>query len=199
MFTARRAAVVALPALLVFGLTGCSLLQAQDANDAPTGVAACALGHTWKLDTKDIATQVSDLLKKGNVAVTSVTADGSQTLDWGIKGDVTMDTNYTLTVTVTPAADQSTVATQIHKGKVTGKAYINSEVAIPRDWADKDFSVKTTYVVNGKELGAKDPIPFTVATTDFDDTVGLELTCDGTTMTTHPRGSKITQSWTRGD
>ncbi|MEP6482035.1 MAG: hypothetical protein ABJA94_08530 [Rhodoglobus sp.] len=198
MFTARRAAVVALPALLVFGLTGCSLLQEEDPSDKLTGVAACALGHTWKLDTTDLASQVTAILKASNIAVSAVTADGSQSLDWGTDGSVVMDSDYTLNVTVTPAADQSTIVTETHKGKATGKAYINAEVAIPRDWKDSDLKVATKYVVNGTELGEKDPKPFAIVATDFDDTVGLELTCDGTKMTTHARGGKITQSWKRG-
>jgi len=199
MFTARRAAVVALPALLVFGLTGCSLLQAKDADNTPTGIAACALGHTWSVDTKDLANQLLVDYKKTTLPVTSVTADGSQKLEWGIKGDVKITTDYTIVVTVTPAPDQATVATQTHKGTTTGKAYVNAEVAIPRDWKDSDFKVATTYVINGNEKDKKDPDPFAIAPTDFDDSVGLELTCDGDTLTTHPRGSAITQTWKRSD
>ncbi|CAN5254734.1 hypothetical protein BH11ACT4_BH11ACT4_21180 [soil metagenome] len=199
MFTARRAAVVALPALLVFGLTGCSLLQAKDANDTPTGIAACALGHTWKLDTANLGTQLSDILTKSGLPGVKVAADGSQTFDWAVDGAVTLQSDYTLTVTVVPAADQSTVATQTHKGTQTGRAYIDSEVAIPRDWNATDFKVDTKFVINGKEKAAADPDPFTILATDFDDSVGLELTCDGDTMTTHPRGGKITQTWKRAD
>ncbi len=197
MFTARRVAIVALPALLVFGLSGCSLVQAQDAHSTPTGIAACALGHTWSMDTKDLAGQVLDDLKKQNIPATSVTADGKQTMTWAIDGNVEIDSDYTLTVTVNPAADQTTVATQTHKGKATGKAYINAEVAIPRDWDATGTKVSTKFVVNGTELATKDPAPFAVTQTDFDDEVGLELTCDGNTLTTHARGFPITQTWTK--
>lgn len=199
MFTARRAAIVALPALLVFGLTGCSLLQAQDADDTPTGIAACVLGHKWTADTKGFADQLLAVYKKTTLPVSSVTSDGTQTLDWGIKGDVTVVSDYTVVVTVAPAADQSTVATQTHKGTATGKAYINAEVAIPRNWNDKDFTIDTKFVINGAEKAQKDPDPFTITPTDFDDSVGLELTCDGGTLTTHARGSAITQSWKRSN
>jgi hypothetical protein len=199
MFTARRVAIVALPALFVFGLSGCSLLQAQDADSTPTGIAACALGHTWSLDTKDLATQVLADLKKQNVVATSVTADGKQTLTWAINGEVEIQSDYTVTVTVSPAADQSTVATQTHKGKATGKAYINAEVAIPRDWDASGTKVSTKFVVNGAELASKDPAPFVITQTAFDDEVGLELTCDGDTLTTHARGFPITQTWTKSD
>jgi hypothetical protein len=126
-----------------------------------------------------------------------VTAEGKQTLDWSIRGDVVVDSDYTVTVTVSPAADQVTVATQTHKGKATAEAYIDAEVAIPRNWKNSTFKVDTKFVVNGAAPAADAADPFTIAATDFDDGVGLELTCDGTTMTTHPRGSEITQTWTR--
>ena len=197
MFTARRATAVALPALLVFALAGCSLLVATDSENTPTGIAACALGHTWKLDTKGLAPQVLTELQKRGIPATAVTADGTQTLDWSIRGDVVVDTDYTLTVPVSPAADQVTVATQTHKGKATAQAYIDAEVAIPRNWKKTTFKVDTKFLVNGAAPAADAADPFTIAATDFDDGVGLELTCDGTTMTTHPRGSEITQTWTR--
>lgn len=197
MFTARRAAMVALPALLVFGLTGCSLLQAKDASSAPTGIAACALGHAWKLDTADLAKQVDAALKKNGLPVTTVTADGSQTFDWKINGDVSVSSDYTVVVTLTPAAGQSTVATRAHKGTATGEAYINGGVAIPRNWKNTDSAAVTTFVINGKDKVAADPEPYVMVTTDFDDSAGLEMTCSGNAMTTHARGSQITQSWKR--
>ena len=197
MFTARRATAVALPALLAFALTGCSLLVATDSQTAPTGVAACALGHTWNLDTKGLAPQVLTELQKRGVAATTVTAEGTQTLDWNIRGDVVVNTDYTLTVTVSPAANQVTIATQTHKGKSTAQAYIDAEVAIPRTWKNPTFKVDTKFTVNGAAPAADAAAPFTIAATDFDDGVGIELTCDATTMTTHARGSAITQTWTR--
>jgi len=199
MFTVRRAAIVALPALLVFGLTGCSLLQAKDADNTPTGIASCALGHTWKVDTTDLAAKVLTALKKNGLPVTAVTADGTQTLDWSTKGAVSVASDYTLVVTLTPAAGQSTVATQTHKGTETGKAYIDGQVAIPRGWNSSNFTVATKFVINGKEKATADPDPFTIIETDFNDSVGLELTCTGDTMTTHPRGRQITQSWKRSN
>lgn len=198
MFTARRATVVALPALLAFSLTGCSLLVAQDTKSTPTGIAACALGHTWSLDTKDVAAQVLTDLQKHGVPATTATADGKQTMTWNVNGDLAIDTDYTLTITVV-AGPQTTVATQTHKGSATGKAYVNAEVAIPRNWKNPDFAVKTTYLVNGTAPAADAPPPFTTIATDFDDSVGLELTCDGDAMTTHPRGEVVTQKWTRSN
>ena len=197
MLTARRAAIAALPALLVFGLTGCSLLVAKDADSTPTGVAACALGHTWELDTADLATQVLATLKRTVPTASDVKVDGTQSMAWDANGDIKITTDYTLTATVTPAADQVTTATQTHKGTASGKAYINAEVAIPRNWVDSDFTVTTKYVINGVEKAEKDPDPFVIEKTDFDDSVGVELTCDGTKLTTHPRGTQLTQTWSR--
>jgi len=195
MFIARRTALFALPVLVVVGLSGCSLLQPQGTGVALTGSAACAQGHTWSLDTKDLAAQVLADLTKRKVAATKVDSSGTQTMDWATTGEMTITSNYTLTVTATPAAGQTLVATDVHSGTATGKAYVNSDVAIPRNWNAKSFSVATTFTLNDKAV--PDPAPFTIATTDFDDTVGIELTCSGTTMTTHPRGSVITQKWTR--
>jgi hypothetical protein len=195
MFIARRAAMVALPVLVIVGLAGCSLLQPQGTGLVLTGAAACAQGHTWTVDTKDLAAQVLADLVKRKIPATKVDDSGTQTMDWATTGEVKITTDYTLTVTATPAADQTLIATQVHKGDVTGKAYVNSDVAIPRNWDAKNFSVATEFKLNDKAV--PDPAPFTLATTDFDDTVGVELTCSGTTMTTHARGGVITQKWTR--
>lgn len=197
MFTARRAAMVALPAILIASsLAGCSLLVAKDSDATPTGIAACALGHKWTLDTADIAAQVLKDLQKRGIQASDVKADGTQVMDWQVNGSVSIDTDYTLTVTV---PTNTVVATQTHKGTASGKAYINAEVAIPRNWKDKDFAVKTTFLVNGAAPAADAAAPFTIATTDFDDSVGLELTCDGDKLTTHPRGSDVTQTWKKSD
>jgi hypothetical protein len=195
MFIARRAALVALPVLVIFGLGGCSLLQPQGTGLVLTGAAACAQGQTWNLDTKDLAAQVLADLVKRKVPATKVDDSGSQTMDWATTGEMTVTSDYTLTVTASPAAGQALIATQVHKGTATAKAYVNSDVAIPRNWDAKSYSLTTEFKLNDKVV--PDPAPFTIATTDFDDTVGVELTCSGTTMTTHARGSVITQKWTR--
>ena len=197
MFTARRAAMVVVPALVIFSLGGCSLLQAQGTGLVLTGAAACAQGHTWTVDTKDIAAQVLADLVKRKITATKVDDAGTQTLEWLATGEMTVTTDYTLTVTATPAADQTLIATQVHKGTATGKAYVNSDVAIPRNWDASSVSVTTKFALNDKAV--PDPAPFTIPATDFDDSVGIELTCNGTNMTTHPRASVITQKWTRSN
>jgi len=173
-------------------LTGCSLVTPPAA--APlTGVAACALGHTWKADLDDVSAQVLALLKQNGVPVTEVTATGSLTLDWSIEGRVALANDYVLTVKTAPAADQVLTVVQTHSGTATGAAYINGEVAIPRKWDDASVSIDAVADNNG---AAVDDYGFTIPDTTFDDSVGLELTCAPGELTTHPRGTKITQKWT---
>lgn len=186
----QRLAMATLATTLIVGLAGCSLVQV--AEPAPlTGIAACALGKTWNLDTAKLAEAITADLATRSVTAT-VAAEGSQTLAWQLDGKLVMDTNYT--VTITSGADATlTVVTDKHSGKTTGIAYINSEVAIPRDWDASGLNVDTTATVAGVAVEA---LPYTLTNTDIDDSVGVELTCDAGTMTTHQRGSDITLTWT---
>jgi hypothetical protein len=195
MITKRVTVALALPMAVVFGLSGCSLLTTRGESVALTGVAACALGHTWTLDTTDLAPQIVASLLKKSVAGATVKVDGTQTMDWATTGEISVTSNYTTTVTVAPAPTTNTIAPHTHKGTATGKAYVNAEVGIPRNWDNSAFTLTTAFTLNGAAI--PDPAPFTLPKTDFDDTVGLELTCDANTLTTHPRGSDITQKWTR--
>jgi hypothetical protein len=160
-----------------------------------TGIEQCALGKTWSLDMAAIAEQVKADLGRQGVAVTDVTAEGSQSLTWGLDGHVDVATDYTISISAAPAADQAIVVTSTHTGPMSGKAYINGDVAIPRTWDATGLDVKSVGELNG---GPLDPIPFTIPRLDLDDSVGLELTCDGSTLTTHPRGGDVTQTWTLG-
>jgi hypothetical protein len=191
LLTARRATGAAAAILVAVSLAGCSLVQT--AQPAPlTGIAACALGNTWTLDTAKLAEDVqAELLTRGVTA--TVVTDGSQSLDWGLDSKVVLDTDYTITLS-SGAADQQMVVTDKHSGKSTGIAYINSEVAIPRDWDASGLNVKTTAALNGVEQEA---LPYTLVQTDIDDSVGVELTCDGGTLTTHQRGSDLTLTWSK--
>lgn len=194
MDRARRLAAVAVPALLIAGLGGCSLIDPGSTQEPLSGIAACALGNTWNLDTAALAEQVGADLARQSVAVTEITAAGSQTLDWQVDGDIVMDSDYTVSITTAPAADQAITVTDTHRGRAEGVAYINAEVAIPRDWDSTGVSVETVGQLNGAPLEA---IPFRVANVDLDDSVGIELTCDGSTLTTHARGGDITLRWTK--
>ena len=189
--SARRSTAGALAILAAVGLAGCSLVEVPP--PAPlTGIAKCALGNTWSLDTAKLAEAVTAELATRGVAVTTA-AEGSETLTWGLDSKMAIDTDYTLTLTSGPA-DQVTVLTEKHSGKSTGIAYINSEVAIPRDWDASGLNVTSKADLNGTPY---DALPYPLANTDIDDSVGVELTCDGGTMTTHQRGSDITLTWTK--
>ena len=189
--SARRSTAGALAILAAVSLAGCSLVEV--APPAPlTGIAKCVLGNTWNLDTAALAAAVqAELATRKVTAVAAI--DGTQTLDWGLDSKIVLDTNYTLTLT-SGAEDNQTVVTDKHAGKSTGIAYINAEVAIPRDWDATGLNVDTTATVKGV---AAEALPYTLVPTDIDDSVGVELTCDGGTMTTHQRGSDITLTWTK--
>ncbi len=189
MFRQRMTAVAA-TTVLVVGLAGCSLVEV--APPAPlSGIAACALGKTWSLDTAKMAEALQAELASRGITAT-VTADGSQSFAWDLASKVTLDTDYTVTVTSGPD-DQKTVLTSKHSGTSTGIAYINSDVAIPREWNAKGLKVDTTATLNNAPL---ETLPYTLVVTDIDDSVGIELTCDSGTMTTHQRGSDVTLTWT---
>ncbi len=191
MFFRHRLITVALPVALVTGLSGCSVLQSP--GDAPlTGIAACALGHTWKADLDDLAAQVRAELQESGVPVTAVEATGQQSLEWATDSQVVLTTDYVLTVTTAPAADQVLTIVETHAGTATGAAYINGEVAIPRKWDGTGVSTETVADNNGT---AVEEITISIPATSFDDAVGLELTCNGGELTIHPRGSSITQKW----
>lgn len=196
MFTARRATAIALPAVLIFTLGGCALLDTNGDEEVLTGIAACALGHTWTLDVEGLAEQVKADLAKNGVPVQEVIGSGEQTLDWSVEGHVALDSNYELTVTTVPATDQVLTVVDTHAGSITGAAYINGEVAIPRKWDASKYTRETVASNNGAEVALTD-IGFTVPETTFDDSVGLELTCNGNELTIHPRGSNFTQTWTK--
>jgi hypothetical protein len=193
MIARRLGGAIAMTMGLVIGLSGCALATPSGGDEPLSGIAQCALGKTWKLDMSAIAEQIKANLVKKGIAVSNVVAEGDQTFSWTIDGRVDVATDYTVTVTSSPAADQVVVVTSTHNGPMTGKAYINGEVAIPRDWDATGLDVKTKATLGGQPL---DPVPFALPKTDIDDAVGLELTCDGGTLTTHPRGTDITQTWT---
>lgn len=193
MFLRSRTVVVAASAVLLAGLSGCSLLEPTVDEEVLSDVAQCAMGHTWSLDTADLASQLLTELQNDHPDVTAVDADGTTTIRWDL--DSTTELTADLTITVTAGtAEQPTVITRTQNGTAGGKAYITADVAIPRRWKN-DVEVETTAQNAGVDLEAP---PFEVPGTVLDDSVGLELTCDGGTLTIHPRGSAIIQKFTSG-
>ncbi len=182
---------VAVTLLAGVGLAGCSLVEV--APPAPlSGIAACTLGNTWNLDTGNLAEVLTaELASRGITAVVGV--DGSQSLDWDLDSKIVLTTDYTVTTT-SGAEGAQTVITSKHSGTSKGIAYINAEVAIPRDWDGTGLSVTTKATVSGVDT---DPVPYDNVATDIDDSVGVELTCDGNTLTTHQRGSDVILTWTK--
>lgn len=195
MTTARRMIAFVLPTTLLVALSGCSLIEPAVTEDPPTAMETCALGALWTLDLTVLEEQVTTVLTEAGAPVTAVDAQGTQTLDWTASSDMTITTDYTLTVTAQPSAEQTFVITEVHAGTSSGKAYINGDVAIPRKWTGGDFAVEATATSNGEALEA---VPYTMPRLVVDDSVGLELTCSDGTMTVHPRGSDVTLTYTRG-
>lgn len=190
MFVPRKAAL-ALPALLVLTLGGCALLEPAGTNVPLTGIAACALGHTWTQDFEGIKQQITDDLSKKGINATGITVTGEQTMEWTEKSQMSISGDYTIAVTTAEAEDKTLTVTEAHHGTASGAAYINGDVAIPRNW-ETTFGWDTTADLSGETLEAP---PYGLPVTVFDDSVGLILTCDGDTLTIHPRGSKLTQTW----
>lgn len=196
MFSTRRVSYFALSATVLLALSGCALLQPDTSDNELTGLEVCALGHTWALDTADLATQINASFAANNVVLTSAEISGTQTMTWDLRSAMKITSDYTITLKSAPAADQVVTVVQTHKGDASGKAYISADVAIPRNWKADDLTVDTVADNNGTAL---EDLPYAIPATDFDDSVGLELTCDGDTMTIHPRGGKFTQTWTKSD
>lgn len=193
MLLRSRIVFAAASSVLLATLSGCSLLEPAVEEEVLSDVALCTMGHTWQLDGVDLAAQLLAELQHDHPDVTAVEANGTVTLDWG--DDSTVDLASDLTIVVTAGtAEAPVVITETLQGTGGGRAYINADIAIPRGW-ENDVKVETTAQNAGVDLEAP---PFVLPVTVIDDSVGLELTCDGGTLTIHPRGSKITQKFTTG-
>lgn len=191
----RAAAAAALPIAALVALSGCALLEPQTSQDPPTALEQCALGHQWRLDTQDVAAQVLALLTADGNAVTEVTASGTQTLDWTEQSHATLEVDFTVTAVLPPPAEgQERLVTGHYDGVATGRAYINGPVAIPRNWDDGDLDSRITATLDGVE---EEVLPFRLPQTVINDTVGLQLTCEGSTLTIQQRGHDIVLRWAR--
>lgn len=193
MSSRSRIVFVAAATVSLVTLSGCSLLEPSVDEEVFSDVALCTMGHAWNLDTVDLAAQLLAELQHDHPDVTAVEANGTATLEWGDDSTVELASDLSIVVTA-GTAEAPIVITQNLVGTGGGKAYINADIAIPRSWQD-DVEVETTAQNAGVDLEAP---PFALPGTVIDDSVGLELTCDGGTLTIHPRGSAITQKWTTG-
>lgn len=188
MFRTHRSAI-AIPVVALLALSGCSL----GGGDELTGAAACALGHTWSADLADTSEQLLPELQKVSPTITAVVATGEQTLEWSLKHRAVVTTDYVLTITLTSAEGVEQIVEQTRSGEATGGLAVHGSTAVPSDW-EADYSVSTT--VDGAEPEA---LPFPIHDPTFDDTVALEITCDGGTLTTLAHGGLVTQKWNRAD
>lgn len=186
---------VAASAAVLFGLSGCGLFTPQTDEEPLSDIAKCVMGSNWTLDTADLSAKLLPELQRDFPTVTEVVTSGTKTIDWGTDFSLDVTSDLTITVTATSATpEQSVIVRQTQVGTASGKAYINTDVAIPRDW-ENNIEVETTAEDAGVVL---ETVPIALPKTAFDDTVGLVLTCEGSTMTVTPRGGAITQTWTAG-
>lgn len=186
--TRRISAAIALSAAVAVALTGCQLFTPITNEVPPTAMQECALDSTWSLNTEALAENVSAILG------IPVTVEGSQTLSWGAKGGVTIESDYRLVnVQEVPEVGTQTVV-QTQSGTITGRMLINGDIAIPGKWDATGLEVVNTSDIGGV---AQEGVPFAYPATNIDDKVGIVLTCEGDTLTTAARGGRVIQTWTR--
>ncbi len=193
---ASRLAAVAVWAVALTALAGCAVLEPNTPEAPPSDLELCAKGQTWNVDVADLATQVLAILQENGIAATEVTGTGTETFAWSQLGDAVVQSDYSLTILVPAADGQVLTVVQKISGESTGKAFINGTVAIPRNWDATGLETVATADLGGV---AQEAVPFAIPQTTFDDKVGIEVTCTGTSMTTAPRGEPISQSWTRAN
>ncbi|HWR85364.1 MAG TPA: hypothetical protein VN200_05155 [Rhodoglobus sp.] len=193
MFSTSRTAALAASAAMLTALSGCALVTPVSNEDPPSPVAQCVQGHTWSLDTADLGAQLLAEVQRDHPEVTGLEVSGAKTIEWTADDSVTMESDLSIRITA-PAGDQELVITQTQTGTGSGKAYVDADVAIPRRWKN-EIEVQTVAEQGGAPLEAA---PWGPPRSDFDDTTGWVLTCDGAAMTLQPRGTDLVQKWTAG-
>jgi hypothetical protein len=194
MISNKRSSALVIGPLAVLMLSGCALIEPADTSAPPTAMEVCALGHTWQLDTVDLSEKLLVELPLANVPATAVEPSGGQTLVWKEDGAVTIESDLVFAITAVPAADQTMTITHSYTGTVSGQALINVDVAIPRDWDVSEYAVETLAVLNEEPV---EELAYTIPRSDFDDKLGLILTCETDVLTINPRGTDFIQRWTR--
>lgn len=196
MFSSKRATVLLAAPAVMLVLSGCALIEPADTSEPPTAMDLCALGHTWTLDTTDLAEKLLTELPTEDIPATAVEPTGGQTLTWASDGTLTIDSDLVLTITAEPKKDQVMTITQAYTGTVTGEALINVDVAIPRNWDESSYTVETSAVLDGEPV---EDLAYTIPRSDFNDVLGLVLTCEADVMTVNPRGTDFIQRWTKSN
>lgn len=192
----RRMRVAAATAVLTstVALGGCALLESSAPPPTPTTVESCFMDTTWRLDNEALAAQIVAWYADLDFTATEVRVEGTQDLTWQFSGDIVIETDYAIIVTYpSDQPENPWVVTQSISGVSTGRVFFYDLVAVPRDWDDSDVTIETT-AVRGEEVA--ETIDLRFPKTIIDDVVGLEVTCTPELMTTHGRGTKMTQTWT---
>lgn len=194
MISSKRSRALLLAPAVLLVVSGCALIEPADTSEPPTAMQVCALGHTWELDTTDLSEKLLVELPIEGVPASAVEPSGGQTWTWKANGDLTIDSDLTFTITAAPKKDQVMIITQAYTGTVTGKALINVDVAIPRDWDVSNYEITTSAVLNDEPV---EEVPYTIPRSDFDDMLGLIVTCESDVLTVNPRGTDLIQRWTK--
>jgi len=194
MISSKRSSALLMTPVVLLVLSGCALIEPADTSDPPTAMQLCALGHTWELDTTDLSEKLLADLPAQGVPATAVEPSGGQTMTWQEDGALTIESDLVFTITATPQKDQIMTITQAYNGTVAGRALINVDVAIPRDWDISDYEIETSAVLNDEPV---EELAYTIPRSDFDDRLGLSLTCEADALTVNPRGTHLIQHWTK--
>jgi hypothetical protein len=135
------------------------------------------------------------MTSSGGMAVQSVTAEGSQTMTWNSDNTVAMDTAYEFTVIAN--LDDGLVMTMVqsHTGPSTGSLTLDGSTATPTDWDNSGYVINTIVDIGGTSVD----MDFDVPATGIEDGANVQITCDGTAMTTVAEGGEFHQNWTRTD
>jgi len=173
-------------------LGGCAVLEVKEPVRTPSAIEACAMGHRWSLDVSALANVVAEILaERGVGGIAGVAAEGAQTLDWTMDGTFTLDSDYTIVVTL--ATDPATEVRQTVSGVSGGQVFFSGAVAVPRDWSEAELEIETTATQGETPL---DPPPVEIPKTVIDDMVGLETICDGGQLIMEGRGTNRTWTFT---
>lgn len=194
MISSKRASALLMAPAALLVLSGCALIEPADTSEPPTAMELCAMGHTWSLDTVDLSGKLLAELPAADVPATAVEPSGGQTLTWSSTGAVSIDSDLAFAITAQPAPDQVMIITQSYTGTIKGKALINVDVAIPRDWDVSNYTVETSATLADVPV---EELAYTIPRSDFDDVVGLVITCEADVMTINPRGTDLIQLWAK--
>ena len=197
----RSALTTGLAALSLVALAACT--SPGPAGDAPVagpgtgeagsdggsgGLAGCIDG-AWEADTGDLADQLQTYFTENGSPVTSVTDEGSSTLQ--VEGD-TM--TYDIDVTFTAVADLDgvdMVIVQHHLGRSSGGWAVEGDEVVFSGWTN-GITITNAITIGGVSSGDATELP-----ADTGGGVPMAVECAGDTMVTAPEASPFTTTWNR--